>query len=266
MENNQNQLATIQMYGKSEEVTARFADAVGESSAGAYIQSALLAVAQSPQLLACTPQSIMASALRAATIQLFCEPSLGHAYLVPFRNKSGNYTATLIIGYKGLYQLALRTRQYRFVDVYPIFEGEDVETDRVTGKVSIVGNKRSQKIIGWLGGFRLNNGFEKFLYMTVEEIHAHGKRYSRGYEKPDGAWKTNAQEMEKKTVLRLLLSRFGYMDPKAMAVISTDADSEDTAELPGDDFPAVDDVTPTPDPHPVSLPAEGEPDWLFPEE
>lgn len=264
MDNTSNQLAVIQKYGKSQEVVARFAEAVGKNAAGSYIQSALLAVSQNPQLMSCTPQSIMSSALRAATIQLFCEPSLGHAYLVPFRSKNGT-TATLIIGYKGLYQLALRTRQYRFIDVCPIFKGENVEAERLTGKVNITGSKESMEVIGWLGGFRMINGFEKFLYMTVEEIHTHGKRYSRGYDRPDGAWKTNPQEMEKKTVLRLLLSRYGYLDPKAMAVISTDDDSDGGAvDDPGVDFPEISEVTLAEEPK-AHLPEPGQQDWMFQE-
>lgn len=259
MENNQNQLAVIEAYGKSQEIIERFSEVVGKDAAGSYVRSALLAVAQSPALLLCTPQSIFASAERAATIQLYCDPSLGHAYLVPFKNKNGGSIATLIIGYKGLYQLALRTRQYRYIDVCPIFEGEGIDEGRMTGKMTITGGKQSQKIIGWIGGFRLVNGFEKFMYMTIGEIHDHAKRYSKGYNRPDGAWKTNTQEMEKKTVLRLLLSRYGYLDPKAMSVVSSDADS-DGVEL-NDDFPEVNDVH-TQEPTKIIIP---ENDWMDPD-
>ena len=71
------------------------------------------------------------------------------------------------------------------------------------------------------------DGYSKALYMTKEEIHDHARRYSRGYEKRDGVWQTNAEAMEKKTVLRLLLTRWGYLDPAAARLIESDEAPEE---------------------------------------
>ncbi len=136
MENNamvsKSSFTAIKEYGRSPEIIERFAEIVGKHNAGGYVQSAILAVANNEALQKCTPQSIFASALRAATVQLLCEPSLGQAYLVPFKDK-----ATFLIGYKGLYQLALRTGKYRFINVSPIYEGELVFEDRLTGEITL---------------------------------------------------------------------------------------------------------------------------------
>ena len=96
-------------YMRSDIVRERFADALGaERNAAPYITSVLLAVANSDKLQECSYQSIYTSALRAATLRLSCDQSTGQAYLVPYGKN-----ATLIVGYKGLYDLAIRTGRYR---------------------------------------------------------------------------------------------------------------------------------------------------------
>ena len=226
-------LAAITSFGRSPSNLAAFADLVGED-ARAFIGSALTAVRFSPNLVDCDPESIFSSALRAAAVRLSCDPSLGHAYLVPFRdNKTGAKKAQLIIGYKGIYQLALRSRQYELINVSTIYEGQEVVEDYLTGEVRVLGRGRNRSAavrIGQLAFFRMIDGYSKALYMTKEEIHDHARRYSRGYEKRDGVWQTNAEAMEKKTVLRLLLTRWGYLDPAAARLIESD-------EAPDEDQP-----------------------------
>lgn len=226
--------SAIKEYGRSPEIIERFAEIVGKHNAGGYVQSAILAVANNDALQACTPQSIFASALRAATVQLLCEPSLGQAYLVPFGNK-----ATFLIGYKGLYQLALRTGKYRYINVSPVYEGELVFEDRLTGEITLNGNRTGDEVIGYLASFQLVSGFSKSLYMSLDEIHAHADKYSKSVNRTNSPWKTNRTEMERKTVLRLLLSRYGYIDPKDALAISDDAaapveDADEQLPAPSD--------------------------------
>lgn len=227
-DNNKNTFLAIKEYGRSPEIIERFAEIVGKHNAGGYVQSAILAVANNEALQKCTPQSIFSSALRAATVQLLCEPSLGQAYLVPFKDK-----ATFIIGYKGLYQLALRTGKYRFINVGPIYEGELVFEDRMTGEITLNGGRTSNTVIGYLASFQLTSGFSKSLYMTLDEIHAHADKYSKSVNYASSPWKTNRVEMERKTVLRLLLSRYGYIDPKDALAISEDPEANEA--LPEDE-------------------------------
>ena len=223
MENNQ--LAVFEKTKaimRSDEVIRRFAEVLGtERSAKKYIGSVLLAVGQSDKLQECTPQSIMISGMRAATLKLTVDPALGHAYMVPFKNK-GIPTATFIIGYKGLQQLALRTGKYRFINVATVYDGQAVEEDQLRGIHKIVGLPKYDKgkwiPIGFMLYFELRDGFSKTFYMTVEEIEEHAKKYSKTFDKvkkvwwSDSLWKTDFENMAKKTVIRLGLSRYGYFD------------------------------------------------------
>ncbi len=204
-------LTRITNYLESSVVKARFAQIMGEKGASNYIASVLIAVADSYQLQKCNPASIYTNALRAATLRLSVDPGVGQAYLVPFGNR-----ATLIVGYKGLHDMAVRTNRYRYINVSPIYEGQEITEDQISGFHKIGGARNGNKIIGWIAAFEMLprfGGYAKTMYMTVEEIHEHGKRYSKSYNKQDSPWQTEPEKMERKTVLRLLLRRWGYIDP-----------------------------------------------------
>lgn len=203
---------------RSEEAINRFAEVVGnQSNARHYISSVLVAVGLNEQLAACTPLSIMQSAMRAATLKLTVDPTLGHAYLVPFKDK-----ATFVIGYKGYMQLALRTGKYKFINVATIYYGQDVEEDQMRGLHKIVGKPNmAEPAIGYMLYFELRDGFKKTYYMTVEQIKAHAERYSKSYKYQSSPWQTNFHEMCQKTVIRLGLSKFGYFNPTDYLLMST---------------------------------------------
>lgn len=218
-------ITRISKYLEADIVKSRFKDILGDRSAPAYISSVMVAVKESEALMACQPESIYVSALRAATLRLSVDPATGQAYMVPFKGR-----ATLIVGYKGLYDMAIRTGKYRYINVGAIYEGQTVEENPITGFHTISGSpvegaKANDKIIGWIGAFEMNpargqvTGFGKTFYMTVEEIHAHAKEYSAGYESKNGTWKKETRKMERKTVLRLMLRRWGYLDPADVNVL-----------------------------------------------
>lgn len=220
-------IARISNYLDSDTVKARFASVLGDRQAMPYIASVMITVKESKQLQECHPESIYTSALRAATLKLSTDTATGQAYMVPFKGR-----ATLVVGYKGLYDMAVRTGKYRYINVGPIYEGQVVEENQITGFHSISGRRTGDKVIGWIGAFEMNpergqvTGFGKTIYMTVEEIHAHAKEYSKSYDYKDSPWKKETPKMERKTVLRLLLRRWGYMDP---------ADVETLNETEGDE-------------------------------
>ena len=222
----------VSNFMRSTDVRARFAEVVGDRNAGAYISSVMLAVAndESGKLAKCTPTSIYISALRAATLRLSVDPSTGQAYLIPFsrtdkETDKKTYIATLIVGYKGLHDMAVRTGKYRYINVSKIYEGETVEPDRISGLVtlkSIGGKKVSNQVSGWLAAFEMLDGYAHTLYMTVEEIHEHAKKYNPfgyGSTSTRNVWKTSTEEMERKTPLRLLLRKWGYLDPSDAATL-----------------------------------------------
>lgn len=238
-----NELAVIKNYMRSDVVRSGFAEILGNHGASAYIASVVIAVGASEQLQKCSPKSIAVSALRAATLQLSVDPSLGKAYLIPFKD-----TATLVVGYKGLIELATRTGKYRYINVGPVYEGEIVEEDRISGLHKLSGHKQSDKVIGYIAAFEMLNGYAKTLYMTLEEIHAHARKYSKNYDHPNSLWKKNPEVMERKTPLRILLQNWGYLDPTA-ATIMQSSDDENVVDSMAVDLP--DAVPFEPEPRPL---------------
>jgi recombination protein RecT len=214
-----NQTKELSIYLNSQEVKNKFIDLVGNKpTAEFFISNALVAVANSEALQKCTKESIFTSVFRAASLRLSCDPAAKQAALVPLRNKKkgGVMECNLWPMYKGYYDMAIRTGYYKRIDVVKIYQGMEVVEDYLTGKFKIEGAKESSEVIGWLGLFEMSekkfNSMFKYLYMSVEEIHEHGKQWSQTYSRDDSPWKTSPGDMEKKTVLKKLLSHWGYFD------------------------------------------------------
>lgn len=224
----------IKEYGRSPEVTNSFVQLLG-TTAPHYIQSALIAVQANELLMQCTPRSIFSSALRAATLRLSCDPAIGHAWLVPYKNnaKGGIYEAQFQAGWKGVQHMALRTGKYRYINVSPVFEGEEVVEDRITGSLKIEGGVTSPKREkGLIASFALLSGLQKSIYMTNEEMDAHGRKYSKGYNKVGGIWTTNKPAAYHKTILLKLLRTYGYLDPSEAAILDEEQGEVADLELP----------------------------------
>jgi len=234
-----NTTTTIQMFEKvrpieallkSKDVITRFAEALGMEKVQPYIASVLMLVMQNPDLMQCEPASVLFAALDAAQLRLSVSPQLGHAYIVPFK-ELGTPKATLIVGYKGMKFMAIRTGLYEALDCIPIFQGERVRVDRMGGWAEPTDDKATDltKIIGRLAYFKMNDGYKKALYMTLEEIHAHARQFAKSYNNPKSAWRKPwmVGAMEAKTPFRLLMEHDGYMDPFELAM----AGREDRAEV-----------------------------------
>jgi recombination protein RecT len=237
----------IKAYATSDEVKERFIQILGDSRAGfSYIASVLTAVAASEDLQQCTPISIMSSAVRAATLRLSCDPATKQAYLVPFKNKKGEQLCTFIAGYKGIQDMALRTMKYRYLNVFPIYNGMTVEEDLIKGIHTLSGGKVSDDILGFMLSFELLSGFAKTFYMTWDEILAHAQKYSKSFNYKDGPWQKETFKMARKTVLRVGLMTWGYFEPTDVHFLNFEDDSIienvdpiDLADLP-DPKPIID--------------------------
>ena len=249
----QTAIQKVNSYFESPVIRSRFSDVLSEHNSGAYIAGVLLAVANNDNLQKCTAQSIYTSALRAATMRLSVDPSTKQAHLVPYGDK-----ATLVVGYMGLYHMAIRTGRYEYINVGKIYEGQTVTEDPITGWHKVDGYRTGNQVIGLIGAFKMSNrygGFSKTIYMALDEIHEHAQRYSKGYSNPKGVWKTNPEAMERKTIMRLLLSRWGYLDPvdaAALAEVEQEAESEATPA----DF--VEGEIEHPEPEPAAAEPRGE--------
>ena len=170
------------------------------------------------KVVASAPQTIITSALKAAALDLPIDPALGTAYVVPFKNKvkkadGTDYwrdEATMIIGWKGLVQLAQRTGLYKKINADFIYDGEKIVDDRITGDIKIEGEKTSEKVIGYFAYFQLVNGFEKCVCWTRDKAAAHEAKNRKG-QYMSKAWRDDFDSMALKSVVRNLLSKWGPM-------------------------------------------------------
>lgn len=198
---------------KSDKVAKRFETILGDlTRANSFLVSVINAVQNSPLLKNCDPSSILFAAATAASLDLPVNSNLGLAYLIPYNNKQpdGSFKTQcqFQMGYKGYIQLAIRTGQFKTIAAEVVYEGQVKSHDRLKGIEFDWDGKISDKVIGFAGFFSLTNGFEKTLYMTVEEMQNHGVSYSKNFKNKYSLWQTDFETMGKKTALKLVLSKF----------------------------------------------------------
>ena len=129
-------------------------------------------------------------------------------------------TPTFIPGYKGYIQLAMRTGQYRTINADVVYEGEVRKVNKLTGEIAFDGEKTSDKIIGYFCYFELLNGFSKTLYVTVEDMANDGIIGKKV------GWEGNFNDMALKTVIRRLLSKYGYLSVEMQNAMAHDVEDE----------------------------------------
>lgn len=224
----------------SDYVKKRFLEVMGEK-APAFLASVLNAMRTNPMLSKCEPQSILSSAMVAATLDLPIDPSLGFAAIVPYNTK-GRMLGQFQIMYKGFIQLALRSGQYKTINVAPIYEDEFKSYDIITGDVIIEpvedgyrAQDMQDKIAGYAAFFRLLNGFERIEYWPLKKIVAHGKRFSKSFSKDFSLWKTDPHVMYAKTVLKNTLSKWGILSVSMQMAMKTDQAAIRDFDKPLDD-------------------------------
>lgn len=181
----------------------KFNEMLGKKAAG--FMSSIIAVTNNNKYLAkANPATVIGAAAQAAMLDLPINQSLGFAYIVPYGNE-----AQFQLGYKGYIQLAQRSGQYVDIGAKTVFEGELEYENRLLDKFKF-GERTGDKVIGYLAYFRLTNGFEKMLFMELDEMIAHAKKYSKNYKGGTDKWGlTDFNTMAEKTVLKRLLSKYG---------------------------------------------------------
>lgn len=194
-----------------------------------FVSNMVALVSSNKALSECDPSTIMFSCLKATALGLAIDPSLGLAWVLPYRDNKNNTTvATFQLGAKAYTQLALRTAQYKKINVRDVREGEIVGEDFVSGEMQFKKLEKDRDrapIVGYVAMFELINGFSKQLYMSNEEIDAHAKRFSQTYRKGYGLWtdKDMRPKMAEKTVLKLLLSKWGVLSVEMEQAIKSDS-------------------------------------------
>ena len=181
----------------------KFEEMLGKKAAG-FISSIIAVTNSSNYLMKADPATVIGAAAQAAMLDLPINQSLGFAYIVPYKG-----AAQFQLGYKGYIQLAQRSGQYVDIGAKTVYEGELEYENRLLDKFRF-GERTSDKVIGYLAYFRLTNGFEKMLYMTIDEAQAHAKKYSQNYKGGTDKWGlADFNVMAEKTVLKRLLSKYG---------------------------------------------------------
>jgi len=223
--------ATVRDLLEMPEYRRRFEQVLGDPvKAAQFISSLATLVYAKPALRECDPNTVIAAALQAAALDLPIQANLGFAAIVPYKRQ-----AQFQPQWKGIVQLCLRTGQYAALEVNHAFEGEIEIVNRFTGQYQF-NPAKSGKVVGVVAYMKLVSGFEKFEYWTLERIHAHAKRYSKGYDKPDGGWTTAREAMELKTVLASMLRKWGIMSVEMRQIITPPEEWEPEPDAGGNGF------------------------------
>lgn len=211
---------------KSESYQRLINDTLGDKNvAQTFIAEISTVVSQNYQLQECDPATILSAGLMAQTLKLPLSPTLGFAYVLPFKSKNGLSRATFQVGYKGLIQLAQRSGQFERLGVREVHEGEYIGQDEFGDDLFKFSHEfDSKSVVGYFAYFRLTNGFKKTMYWTVNQCKAHAKKYSRSYGNGKGTdlWTDNFDLMASKTVLKLLLNRYAPLSVELQKAVAAD--------------------------------------------
>lgn len=209
--------------------------------ASRFIASISSAVATNPSLQECDAGTILSGALLGESLNLSPSPQLGQYYLVPYYDsKRGCKVAQFQLGYKGYIQLAIRSGQYKKLNVLAIKKGELIKYDPLNEEIEVnliddEEERENAETIGYYAMFEYTNGFRKSLYWSKSKMEKHALKYSKGYSAHKGYtfWETDFDGMAFKTMLRQLISKWGIMSidmqqavEKDMATINTDGTYE----------------------------------------
>ena len=203
-----------------------------------YVNNIAALVGNDKKLQECEPMSVIMAGIKATALDLPLDNNLGFAYVIPFKDRKNNTTlAQFQLSYKGFIQLAMRSGAFKTINTTDVKEGEIISTDFLSGenvyKRLPEEERLKAKTIGYVAYFKLLSGFEKSLYMSIEEIKAHAKQYSQTYKQGFGIWVDNFEQMALKTPLKRLLSKYAPMSVEmknaimADQTIRRDIDAED---------------------------------------
>lgn len=210
-------VALLDAMFKQDSVQARFQRMLGKKSAG-FISSVLTVVSQNKLLQNADMRTVLSSASIAASLDLPIIPSLGRAWIVPYKG-----AAQFQIGYLGLVELAQRSGLYETINVVTVYEGEIVKWNKFTEELTY-GEPESDVAIGYCASFTLLNGFHKVVYWTKDAVIKHAQRFSKSYHSSSSPWQTDFDAMAMKTVLAYMLRHWGPLSIEMQTAMDKDKD------------------------------------------
>lgn len=228
-----NQRLGITAYLKNDAVKNQINNVIGGKDGQKFITAIVSAVNTNSALQECTNQSILAAALLGESLKLSPSPQLGQYYMVPFNDKEKGKVAQFQLGYKGYIQLAIRSGQYKKLNVLAIKEGELIRFNPLEEEIEVKliedeEIREQAETIGYYAMFEYTNGFKKAMYWSKKKMEAHAIKYSQGYkrDKEKGTawtfWSKDFDGMAYKTMLRQLISKWGIMSIDMMSAMDAD--------------------------------------------
>lgn len=214
--------------------------------ASRFIASVTSAVSVNPALQECDAATILSAGLLGEALNLSPSPQLGQFYMVPYDDKKrGCKVAQFQLGYKGYIQLAIRSGQYRKINVLPIKEGELVSFDPMTEEieVNLIDDdevRENTPTAGYYCMFEYTNGFRKAMYWSYKKMLNHADKYSKAFSKKtyedlkankipqsdmwkySSFWYKQFDDMACKTMLRQLISKWGIMSIEMQKALEYD--------------------------------------------
>lgn len=236
--NNQLAKVPVKQLVQNDKVKGMIANVLHERAP--QFATSIVSIVNSNRSLAKVDQmSVIQSAMVAATLDLPIDQNLGYMWLVPYKGK-----AQAQIGYKGFIQLAQRSGQYKAMNAVKIYEGELTGWNPLTEEIGYDPTKRtSDEVIGYIGYFKLLNGFEKTVYWTREQIEQHRARFSKaGGNSP---WTSDFDAMALKTVLKSMLTKWGPMSTQLAEAVAKDEAEPEPTSIDADEVEIFDDASET---------------------
>ena len=249
--------AQPQRIGLSTFVRNKLAQTMTGKKLDTFVADVISLVSNNPMIAQCEQASILSACLQAQSLELSLNQGMGQAWIVPYKNKKKGVTeATFQLGYKGYVQLAIRSGQYRKLNVLAIKAGELKRWDPLNEELEIeliADEKEREKAetIGYYAMFEYLNGFKKALYWSREKMEAHADRYSQAFNlraynnlkagevskedewKFSSFWYKDFDAMACKTMLRQLISKWGIMSIEMQKAIINDGKTADGEYIDG---------------------------------
>lgn len=206
-----------------------------------FTRMALSALNNTPKLKECSQLSFLAAMMNAAQLGLEPNTPLGQAYLIPYKNK-GRLECQFQIGYKGMIDLVYRNEQVQMIQAQIVYENDYFEYElglesRLIHRPAL-DNRGEMTLVYAL--FRLKNGGYGFEVMSREDIIKYAEKYSQGINSSYSPWKSNFEDMAKKTVIKRVL-KFAPLKTDFLRAMATDETIKteiavDMTEINGEDI------------------------------
>lgn len=173
------------------------------------VRDVLTAISQNPDLLNCTPQSVLGGAMTMAQLGLRVGV-LGHGWLIPFnsnKNIDGRWTkvreAQLVIGYQGLIALAHRSGQIKSLSARKVHENDHFSVEYGVDENLVHRPAMGDRgpVVGYYAVVKFLPQGHSFYYLTKAEAEVYRDRYAMSQK---GPWKSEFDAMAMKTCIRQL--------------------------------------------------------------